>query len=243
MLQFVNHALEMATGIGLYNMFDTLITKTRQFATEMFNLNATMERYQTSWAYLFGTGDNPKSNAMAQGMADWTKKESYFYPTTRQDMLAAINAAGMATNDPKLIEKYFPDIADITSTRTNALGQPVSMQQAMMSLVQANNGMSRMLKYDLKITPEDLQKYGWTDSGDFANLLESLKKYNEAKHLKGAPRHIATSTYYGAKSSFEDRIQNFQLDTGQEVFKAIKGDLNEFTDWWDANQGKINQIA
>jgi hypothetical protein len=241
---FINNALQMATGMGLYNFFDSLTSKAYEFGQQMFDLNNTMERYQTSWEYLFGTGNNAQSATMAQNLANWTKVQSYNYPFTRQDMLGAINAAGMGTQDPNLIKEYLPAVADIAATRTNMMGQPVTLQQAMMSLVQANMGYSRMLKYDLKINPNELKKYGWNEKGgDFANLMQALQKYDAAHNLTGAAQHIATSTFYGEESSFMDRIQNFQLEAGQGLFKGIKGDLNSFTAWWDAHQTQLNQFA
>jgi ABC-type transporter Mla subunit MlaD len=244
MANFIDHALQITTGIGLYNFFDTLAQKAKEFGGEMFDLNNTMERYQTTWQYLFGTGNNPQSAAMAAQMAQWTKVQSYNYPFTRQDMLGAMNSAGMATQDPALIEKYMSTVADLASTRTDMAGNPVTLQGAMMSLVQANMGYSRMLKYDLKINPEDLKKLGWNEkSGDFANLLAALAKYNKLHNLTGASQHIATSTWYGEKSSFEDRIQNFQLEAGHQMFETLKGDLNDFTSWWDAHQHQIDDFA
>lgn len=237
----IGHVIETMV---LWRSLDFVTSMIQEWTSALFDLNNTMERTQTSWEYLFGTGNNATSQQMAQGLADWTKTASYSYPFTRQDMLGAINAAGMATNDPNLIKQYLPDIADIASTRTNFAGQPVTLQQAMYSLSMANEGQSRMLKYDLKINPEDLKKYGWDENAhDFSNLLQALDKYNKAHNLTGAAQTIATTTWFGEWSSFEDRIQNLQLLLGQGVFENLKGDLNQFTEWWDAHQTQINAIG
>lgn len=228
----------------LWRSIDFIKNQIEGWTSALFELNNTMEKTQTGWQFLFGTGDNAASRSMAADLANWTKTQSYFYPFTRQDILGSINAAGMATQDPNLIKQYLPDIADVASVRTNFAGQPVTLQQAMYALSMANEGMSRMLKYDLKITPEDLKKFGWNEgSGDFANLLEALKKYNVAHHLTGASKYVATHTFFGEWSSFEDRIQNMQLLIGQHMFTALKDDLGNFTEWWDQHQKQLDAIG
>lgn len=228
----------------LWRSLDFIQQQIEGWTSALFELNNTMERTQVSWMFLFGTGNNAASKNMAQSLADWTKIQSYNFPFTRQDMLGAINAAGMATQDPNLIKQYLPTIADIASVRTNFAGQPVTLQQAMYALAMANEGMSRMLKYDLKITPEDLKKYGWDEKAhNFQNLLESLQKYNAAHHLAGASDYVAHNTFFGEWSSFQDRIQNMQLLIGKNMFTALKDDLNNFTSWWDQHQQQLNAIG
>lgn len=226
----------------LWRGFDFVTQQIQSWTSALFELNNTMERTQTGWMFLFGTGQNASSMGIAQGLADYTKRESFNIPFTRQDMLQAITSLATTNPNASIVEKYLPLIADFASTRTNFAGQPLTLGQAAYSLVGAQEGYTRMLKYDLKINPEDLKKLGWNEK-DPTTLFPALQKYADERHITGASKYIATHTWFGEKSSFEDRIQNFQLMAGQGLFKGMENDLNSFTTWWDAHQHQLDAFA
>lgn len=226
----------------LWRGFDFVTQQIQSWTSALFELNNTMERTQTGWMFLFGTGSNASSRGIAQGLADYTKRESFNIPFTRQDMLQAITSLATTNPNASIVEKYLPLIADFASTRTNFAGQPLTLGQAAYSLVGAQEGYTRMLKYDLKINPQDLKNLGWNEK-DPTTLFPALQKYADQRHITGASKYIATHTWFGEKSSFEDRIQNFQLMAGQGLFKGMESDLNSFTTWWDTHQHQLDAFA
>ncbi len=246
MIGFISNALEMATGMGLYNMFDTLIMKAKQFGDEMFNLEVTTERAQYGWGYMFsGQGGTPQAN-LAQGqqratdLMAWSKQFSYSVPFTRQDLIQSITTLGGSGMTEAQIKQYMPMIADLAATQGAARG--LTLSQTSQAIQGAMFGITRQLRYDLMIDPNQLAALGY-NSGDPSTLMPALYKWTQQRGELGAAKGASTQTWYGAYSSFQDRIQNFQLAVGQDAFQGLKTQLNDFTDFWDAHQKDIDAFA
>lgn len=243
---FVQSALgTLGTALAMFaaniatQVFDQLISKVEEFGQSMLKVSVDTEANAYKWQYLYGGGIKGTGKQDSQSLLDWSRQFSLSIPYTRQDLLAAITtlgAKGMSVSDT---EKTLREIADISSTQ----GRPgLTLQWATRAVQEAMLGQSRMLKMDLNINPNDLEKYGY-DSSNKDSLLPALQAYSDARGLTGASKGIATETMWGAWSSFIDRIQNFQLDTGKGGFAELKKTLNDLTDWWDSHQTQVQAMA
>lgn len=247
MADWVTQAASMVAGLISFTVLNDVIQEVENFTDALVQLNEQTEKNQFAWQYLYGGGNNPKGQAIAQGMADWTKSFSMQIPYTRQDLLNAItNLAPMGLSAQGL-EHFMPTIADLAATRDpNA-----NLAQVAQVIMSASMGYTRMLKYDLKINPEDLIQYGLkaTSSGagihieDPNTLLPALQAYAQANHLAGAAQDVAHSTFWGQWSSFIDRIQNFELNTGDKLFGNLKQTLNDLSSWIDTHQDQITRFS
>ncbi len=247
MIGFIQQAGAMVAGLVSFSVLNDVIQEVEGFTDALMQLNIQTEKNQFSWRYLYGGGNTPQGAQIAQGIADWTKSFSMQIPYTRQDLLDAItNLAPMGLSAQGL-EHYMPMIADLAATRDpNA-----NLQQVAQVIMSASMGYTRMLKYDLKINPEDLIQYGLNATGtgiglhinDPSTLLPALENYSKAKGLSGAAKDISQQTWWGAWSSFMDRIQNFELDSGSGLFKSLKNDLNDLSSWIDTHYDQINRFA
>lgn len=247
MMGFISQAGAMVAGLVSFSVLNDVIQQVQGFTDSLITLNEQTEKNQFAWRYLYGGGNNARGAAIAQGMADWTKKFSMQIPYTRQDLLNAItNLAPMGLSAQGL-EHFMPTIADLAATRDpNA-----NLAQVAQVIMSASMGYTRMLKYDLKINPAELIQYGLKATGtgtgihitDPETLLPALQNYAKAHHLTGAAQDVAHSTFWGQWSSFIDRIQNFELDTGRPLFGGLKKDLNDLSSWIDTHADQISRFS
>lgn len=247
MMGFVEQAGAMVAGLVSFSVLNDVIQEVQGFTDALIQLNIQTEKNQFAWQYLFGGGNNPQGAAIAQQMADWTKSFSMQIPYTRQDLLNAITALAPTGLSAQGLEHYMPTIADLAATRDpNA-----NLAQVANVIMSASMGYTRMLKYDLKINPEDLIQYGLNATGtgtgihinDPNTLLPALEAYAKANHLSGAAKDVAHSTFWGEWSSFIDRIQNFELSTGDKLFGNLKQTLNDLSSWIDTHQDQISRFS
>lgn len=247
MMGFVKQAGAMVTGLIGFSVLNDVIQEVQQFTTSLIDLNIQIEKNQYAWRYLYGGGNTPQGAAVAQQMADWTRSFSMQIPYTRQDLLSAITNLAPTGLSAQGLEHYMPLIADLAATRDpNA-----TLSRVAQVIMSASMGYTRMLKYDLKINPEELIKYGLDATGtgmgihinDASTLLPALENYAKAKHLTGAAKDISHETWWGAWSSFIDRIQNFELDTGKGLFGSLKKALVDLSSWIDTHADQISRFS
>ena len=116
MMGFIQQAGSMVAGLISFSVLNDVIQEVQGFTDALIQLNIQTEKNQFAWQYLYGGGNNPRGAAIAQGMADWTKKFSMQIPYTRQDLLNAItNLAPMGLSAQGL-EHFMPTIADLAVT-------------------------------------------------------------------------------------------------------------------------------
>lgn len=241
MMGFIEQAGAMVAGLISFSVLNDVIQEVQGFTDALVSLNVQTEKNVFAWKYLYG------GMANAQGMAEWTKKFSMQIPYTRQDLLNAITNLAPMGLSPQGLEHYMPVIADLAATRAPNM----NLAQIAQVVMSASMGYTRMLKYDLKINPEDLIKYGLDASNhgvgihinDVTTLLPALENYAKAKGLKGAAQDIAHQTFWGSWSSFIDRIQNFELDTGHGLFGSLKKALNDLSSWIDTHADQIARFS
>lgn len=248
---FAMQTASLVAGFSLANWFMEATSKVKQLGDEMFNLNVQMQRNVFGWQYMyFGAQPKDQRMASAQALAEWTKAYSYNVPFTRQDMIQAISILGATGMSAQDVENYMPMIADLAATQGAA--KNMNMFRTAWAVQDAMYGMTRMLRMDLSINPEELMSYGFDDSTEESRrstLMPALKQFMQARGEQGAARDVAHQTWFGAWSSFQDRIQNFQIDTGKAFFEAMQKGLSDFTAWWDSNQsierhnGPIDKIG
>jgi hypothetical protein len=262
--QAVGGIAQVALGMAAWTIFQDAASWVQNAVTQMFQLNNTMERFQSSWAYQFTpAGQNPlvQGKQIAAGLSEWTLKESLNLPFTRQDMLSSITALSKAGVSADAIKEYMPYIADIAATSVTMTGDPVSLSKAAYAIQGATHGMSRMLRYDLGIDPAELAKYGYTAEQPWM-LLPALKQWaidhnrssSDATDSGGAAMTFATSTFWGEQSSFIDRLQNLGLEAGGydnatattrkgSLFDTLKTDLEHLSSWIDDHQTILQTIG
>lgn len=215
---------------------------------QVFELNKSTEQNTGSWLYIYGGGNTPQGRGITQGLMNWTSSFSMQVPYTRQDLMGAVTALGRAGLSDKQVEQYMSTIADM-----GALNPQRNLTQAAWSIQGAMHGYSRMLKYDYGINPDELYQFGYDENNPEQTLLPALKSYLHARHMLGAAKYAATETFWGAESSFIDRLQNFGLQVGgtglngaidnNSMFGVMKQGLVGLSDWWDKHSKQIGQIA
>lgn len=238
MLGFVEQAGAMVAGLVSFSVLNDVIQEVQGFTDALVQLNIQTEKNVYSWKYLYGGMQN------AQSIAAWTKPFSMNIPYTRQDLLQAITNLAPMGLSPKGLEHYLPIIADLGATRAPNL----PLQQIAYAVMEATMGYTRMLKYELKINPRELVKYGLKEDNtghitDVSTFLPALENYAKAKGLLGASKDIAHQTFWGAWSSFIDRIQNFELDTGHGLFGSLKKALVDLSSWIDTHADQIARFS
>lgn len=214
---------------------------------QVFELNKSTEQNTGSWRFIYGGGGDQGQGVMQNLMA-WTSQFSMQVPYTRQDLMGAITALGRTGMSADTVKQYMSTIADL-----GALNPQRTLTQAAWSVQGAMSGYSRMLKYDYGINPDELQNFGFDPDNPQATLLPALKAYLTARHMIGAAQYAAHNTFWGAESSFVDRLQNFGLQVGGtalngsitkgSMFDVLKTNLTGLSDWWDKHSQQIAQIA
>ena len=275
---FHSNVMRLAEVMMLWRAFEYGTRMIQDFIGAIAQLPVTMERTEMAWTYMFGMQvpgiaamTNPQQQfAAAQGvsrnLAAWSAQYSYNIPYTRQDMLSSMSSLGAMGLSSQGVEHYLPVIADLASTvGTNLFGQPVDLSMASYAVLDASMGLSRMLRTQLRIPPENLVQYGY-DANNPSTLLPALEKYSIAQHRTvynakgqdvGAAERMATSTWFGASSSWADRWQNFALDIGGypafgpdagalragSPFDVARQGLISLNTFWDAHQSELNKLA
>jgi hypothetical protein len=223
------------------------IDLTQQLAQQIFDLNNQTEKNVYSWQFLYGGQQN------AHAMADWTSQFSMQIPYTRQDLMNAVTSLGRLGYSSSTIEQYMPLLADLGTLNPN-----LSLTDIAQVIAGAKMGLSRQLRYELGINPQDLQQYGlqMTGIGHITNpdmLLPALERWAQHRGLTGAASGTAHNTFWGEWSSFVDRLQNWALRAGGtdlsgnvskgSFFGSLKDDLNGISSWIDAHQQQLGQLA
>lgn len=209
---------------------------------QIFELNRTTEQNTGSWRFIYGGAQN------TQDLMGWTSKFSMSVPYTRQDLLGAITALGRAGLSKDQVEQYMSTVADM-----GALNPQRDLTGAAWSIQGAMHGYSRMLKYDYGISPDDLAKFGYSQDNPETTLMPALQAYLKGRGLTGSAKWASTNTFWGAWSSFEDRMQNIGLQLGGtqlngqisqgSMFGTLKQDLTDISDWIDKHQSQISHLA
>lgn len=251
---FIERAGDMVAAIAAWSIFQDVTQWVHNLSDELFNLNVNTEKSINGWQYLFGS----KSNATE--LASWSSQFSMNIPFTRQDLMTAITTFGAAGMTPQQVEQFMPYLSDIASTYGSAAygGKGTTLAQSAQAVRMAREGLSRMLKYDLNISPSQLVPYGLVMDQhghitDPNSVYRALENFANAKHLTGASGEMAQTTWWGGFSSATDKLQNFLLSVGGtdlngniragSFFDMLKKDLFGLMDWFDANQGQINKFA
>lgn len=258
--QLGQNLLSLAENAG-WDAIQTGIGYLQQMTEQMFELNQQTEKNVYGWQFEFGGGAGGK--AQAAQLAQWTSHESMNVPFTRQDLMGAVSTLG-AKFSAQDIEKYVPTIADYASTlgATAYGGQGITLQQAARAITELEMGRSQMFKMEFNVDPGQLVKYGLDASvnkagavhiKDMSTLLPALQNYARARGISGAAKGTAQNTFWGEWSSFQDRIQNFLLQSGGmnldgsvqggSFFGGLKDDLNGISSWIDQHQSQIQHIA
>lgn len=246
-------------GIDLLNQLSgalDAVTSTMQtaFAESAFQLNETTEKNFANWEFLWG-GPNRGGGNIAQQLVQWTKQASLVMPYTRQDLMAAVTTlSAMPNQTPAGIEKDLQLLSDVASTQ----GRPgLTLQWAAMAAMRGSQGYSRMLLMDLNISKTQLAQFGYNEKDD-TTFFPALEKYEKWKGEYGASATISTQTFWGAQTSFTDRIQNFLLSAGGwnnnassiqgdvrkgSLFGVLKNDLMSVSAWMDANGPTLDKLA
>ncbi len=238
-----SHIVQLLEVMAMWRLMEGGLKEIAGDIGQIVDLPKTGQYQEMAWKYQYGGG--AKGQAMAQQVMGWTFNESLNMPYKRQDMNSAISVLNTLGLSPAGIEKYLPVIADIAaSAGTNMYGQPITLQQAAMSIMGAGMGYTRMLKYDLKINPEELVKYGYTDTGNMAELMSALQKYAQAHGRIGAAMDLAHNTLQGGMTSVQDRVQNFMIAAGgmtmsgatdpKGLLQGLMDTMNMFTGLTDA---------
>lgn len=225
--QFLNQMGSVAMGMTVFQLFGWAQQQVQSLAQEMVNLNETIQSQNVGWAYLFGQpvtaagGGGPDYTASSQ-LLNWTAIQSYNAPFTRQDMDSAISTLQTVGLSQSGIEHYLPILEDL------AVRNPqLTLAQIAQSVMGAQFGYTRMLRYDLRISPQELEKYGLNMSDgtriDPSTLLPALENYARDQGYydpqangqdQGAAYMLAHNTFQGAMTSWQDRLQNFLLQLG-----------------------------
>lgn len=226
--QFMSQMWAMTGGMIQFQIFGWAAQQVQSLSQEMMQLNETMQNQYVGWAYLFGgPGANggkggPDFGASSQLM-QWTATQSYNAPFTRQDINQAISTLQTVGLDKAGIEKYIPVMEDL------AVRNPgLSLSQIAQSVMGAEFGYTRMLRYDLRIAPQELEKYGLSMADgtriDPSTLLPALLNYARDQGYynptgpggedQGASYMLAHNTFQGAMTSWQDRYQNMLLELG-----------------------------
>lgn len=213
----------------------------------MFDLSNQTEKNVNTWKFIYGGAQN------ASDLAAWTQQFSMQIPYTRQDLMNAITALGRTGMTEGDIKQYMSTVADLGTLNPN-----LDLTQVAFAIQGAEHGYTRMLRYELGINPDDLKAYGLAIDNhghitDTSTLMPALQKFASARGIGGAAQRTATGTFWGAASSFEDRIQNFLLAAGGtqadgsisqgSFFGNIKQDLVDLSSWIDAHQTELKALA
>lgn len=238
-----SHIVQLVEVMGMWRLMEGGIQQITGMVDQVVSLPMTGQYQEMAWKYQYGGG--AKGQQMAQQVMGWTFNESLNMPYQRQDMNSAISVLNTLGLSPAGIEKYLPVIADIAaSAGTNMYGQPITLQQAAMSIMGAGMGYTRMLKYDLKINPDELRQFGYVDTGNMAELMSALTKYAQVHGRIGAAADLAHNTLQGGWTSVQDRLQNFAIAAGgmtmsgetdkHGLLQALMDTMNTFTGLTDA---------
>lgn len=210
--------------MGAMTIINDVSSWIENLISQMFQLDEQTQRVVNSWQYLFAQA--PGGGKLAsQNLASWAYQESPKLPFTAVDLRSGISTLGTIPGiSPEEIEKFMPILADIASTlgASDFGGQGINLQQAAQAIVGAQFGLTRQLRYELHINPQELLKYGLvgkaTATGlritDPSTLLPAIEKWAAARGLGGAATEQETTTFWGAMSSFQDYVQNFLQTTG-----------------------------
>jgi hypothetical protein len=229
---------------GIDDIVFGITSRVQDLGQEMFDLNVMMEKNINSWQYLFGGGITGTGTQDAQQLASWAKTASLTMPFTQQDVYGAITALG-AKYDKSTIEQYLPMISDLASTLGSSAygGRGVTLSQAGYEISRASEGYFTSLAREMHISKEDLAKYGYVEGNEDKTLLPALQKYSDTRGITGAGEKTSQTTWWGAWSSFVDRMRNFGLDATNTAFADMKGYLNDISKWMADHQPQLDQLA
>lgn len=214
----IGQAALFITVIAGWQILNQVSDWVQNLVQQMFQLDNQTQRVVNSWQYLFAQAPGGGKLA-AQTLAHWAYQESPQLPFTAVDLRSGISTLGTIPGiSPAEIEKFMPILADIASTlgASDFGGQGINLQQAAQAIVGAQFGLTRQLRYELHINPQELLKYGLvgraTATGlritDPSTLIPAIEKWAEHRGLVGAATEQETSTFWGAFSSFQDYLQN-----------------------------------
>jgi len=245
-VSFGEHLASLAVNIG-WDALQQGADIVSNLAEQIFNLNNQTEKNVNTWQFLYGGQQN------AANLAAWTQQFSMNIPYTRQDLMNSVTTLGRLGLTSDQIKQYLPTIADLGTLNPN-----LSLNDVAMAIQGASEGYSRMLRYELGINPQDLRKYGLdiTGVGKINNpqdLLPALQAWAKDRGVAGSAQKTTTSTFWGAESSFIDKLQNWALAAGGmnadgtvnkgSFFGEIKDVLNAASAFLSQNQSALTQFA
>ena len=228
---------------------------------QTFELTKQTEKNYFNWAFIWGginqaTGQGPGLGPANQ-LLQWSLKASLNMPFTRQDLMGAITTLSvMGGMDPSQVEHDLTLLSDVASTQ----GRPgLTLSWAAMAALRGGQGYGRMLLMDLNLSKNTLAKFGY-DEKNPATFFPALQGYEQSRGEYGASAYVSQNTFWGAWTSFQDRLQNFGLAVGGwnnnpsrltddvtkgSFFAAIKSDLFDTNKALDqlANSGAIQHLA
>ena len=259
----IEQALSFVTAMAGWAIIQQVISWVQQLSDELFNLQVQTQRMDVGWSYIFGAGGHAQGQAISRQLMQWSSQFSMNIPFTRQDLMSSITTLSTAGLNPTQIEQFMPYLSDIAATYGSAAygGQGVNLQQASNAIRMASQGISRMLKYDLNITPEELVPYGLVGKAsstgfritDPNSLFRALENFAKAKGVAGASSGIVGSTWWGGWSSLVDNFQNFLLQAGGtdlngtveqgSFFGTLQTKLDDLLKWFSTHQTEIKHFA
>lgn len=262
-MRMAEQAVSFISAMAGWAIIQQVISWVQQLADELFNLQVTTQRLDTGWQYLLAGGPQNGGIAASQAMMNWTSQFSLGIPFTRQDLMSSVTTLATTGLNTNQIEQFMPYLSDIAATYGSAAygGQGVNLQQAANAVRMAVDGISRMLKYDLNITPEELIPYGLQATGsgtalhitDPNSLYRALENFAQAKGVAGASGNIVQSTWWGGWSSLQDQMQNFLLQVGGTnlngtvnpggFFGTLQSALDGLLNWFTSHHDQITGFA
>ena len=253
----LNVAQQMDAIVGISGAVTSTIGQA--FAQTAFQLNEQTEKNFFNWAYLYG-GPAQGGVPIAEQLARWSQKASLSMPFTRQDLMGAITTlAVMPGMTPSKEETDLALLSDVASTQGR---QGLTLQWAAMAALRGGEGYGRMLLMDLNLSEATMKKYGYdrTNPATFFPALQAYESARQGGHYSPGSigQSISTETFWGAQTSFVDRIQNTLLQLGGwnnnattltgdvqkgSVFGILKQDLVDVSTWMDAHSQQLQQLA
>lgn len=260
----VEQAGAFITAMAGWAIIQQAISWVQQLADELFNLQVQTQKALVGWSYLLGGGPSGQGTEQSQQLMQWLSVYSLKSPFTKMDAESAATALiSMGGSDEAQTQALIPAIADIAATYGSAThgGQGTTLAQAAYAIAMfAKGGYSRMLKMDLGITPEELLPYGLQATGsgmglhitDPNSVYRAIMAFDQAR-VPGAAQGIASTTWWGEWSSFQDNVQNFLTMAGGtqmngtvapgSLFDNLQKHLSSLLDWAAVHKDEISGFA